>query len=180
RSIRNLARRLPERLREPGDHLRVDRIVLRQTSGRQSKAADPLGVDNPHLDALLVQHVTPFALIAATCLHHRLAHCVFAKPSHQLAMTLCGIRERLPQSEAANARIHLVLGHIDADDNALILCHHPLPSLLDPGSKAHATVRVEEDTGSVPRSDQQALRLWGVTGSVPATGGWLEPPVRAF
>src|SRR6267378_3958264 len=44
----------------------------------------------------------------------------------------------------------------------------------------HATVRVEEDTGSVPRSP---------TGSWPSstnglrssgTGGWLEPPVRTF
>jgi hypothetical protein len=35
----------------------------------------------------------------------------------------------------ANARIHLVLRHIDADDNEIILCHHPLPSLLGSGSK---------------------------------------------
>src|SRR5262249_40665695 len=32
-------------------------------------------------------------------------------------------------------RIHLVLRHVDADDNAIILCHHPLPSLLGSGSK---------------------------------------------
>jgi hypothetical protein len=60
---------------------------------------------------------------------------VLAQPSHQLAVTLWGARERLPQCEPANAGIHLVLGHIDTDDNAIILCHHPLPSLLGTGSK---------------------------------------------
>src|SRR5438105_15878414 len=41
----------------------------------------------------------------------------------------------MPQGVRANAGIHLVLGDIDAHDNEIILCHHPLPSLLGTGSK---------------------------------------------
>jgi len=133
--IVRLTRRIAECLGEPGDHLRIDHIVLGQTSGRQRKAADPLGVDDPNLDAGLAQHLGPGPLIAAARLHHRLAHLVLAKPGHQLAVTLCSARVRLPQRQRANARIHLVLGHIDAHDNHFILCHHPLPSLLGSGSK---------------------------------------------
>src|ERR1700730_7066526 len=66
---------------------------------------------------------------------------------------------RAPQEErfatvtdVSNSRIHLVLGDIDTDDNQIILCHHPAPFLARSGLEAHATVRVEEDTGSVPRS----------------------------
>jgi hypothetical protein len=54
RGIGNLARCLAKRFSEPGDHLRVDRIVLRQTPGRQRKIADPPRIDNPHLDAGVV------------------------------------------------------------------------------------------------------------------------------
>src|SRR6185437_7550623 len=174
RGIRDLARHLAERLGEPSDHLRVDGIVLRQASGRQRKAADPPGIDNPHLDAGVVQHVAPFALVATTCLHHRLAHLVFAKPGNQLAMTLCGVRERLPKCELANAGIHLVLGHVNADDNEIVLCHHPLPSLLGSGSKPLQLFGLRKTSGAVPRSYDRLCRLWGVTGSVPATGGFVR------
>src|SRR5206468_12587754 len=44
------------------------------------------------------------------------------------------------------------------------------PFLARCGLEALATVRVEEDTGAVPRSNR-LCRLWGVAGSVPATGG---------
>src|SRR5882724_6574389 len=43
-----------------------------------------------------------------------------------------------------------------------------------------ATVRVEEDTGSVPRSPPGSKGLRARTGSDPATGGWSEPPVPTF
>src|SRR6266481_7394199 len=56
------------------------------------------------------------------------------------------------QRQRTNANIHLVLGDIDTRDNEIILCHHPAPFLARSGLQAHATVRVEEDTGSVPRS----------------------------
>src|ERR1700724_1692046 len=174
RGIRDLARRLAERLGEPGDHLRVDRIVLRQTSGRLRKAADPPGIDNPHLDAGVVQHVAPFTLVTATCLHHRLAHLVFAKPDSQLAAPLEGVRESLPQFEPANAGIHLVLGHINTDDNDLILCHHPLPSLLGSGSKPFQLFGLRKTPELSLALITRLYRLWGVTGSVPATGGFAR------
>src|ERR1700726_716195 len=81
-------------------------------------------------------------------------------------------------TDVANARIHLVLGDIDTDDNQIILCHHPAPFLARSGLEAHATVRVEKDTGSVPRSPSGCRGLTHETGSDPATGGWSEPPVR--
>src|SRR5215475_13142303 len=54
------------------------------------------------------------------------------------------------------------------------------PFLARFGLEALATVRVEEDYRSCPSLLYRLYRLWGVTGSVPATGGWLEPPVRTF
>src|ERR1700743_2984864 len=171
--IARLAWGLVKRLRKPGDHLRVDRIVLGQPPGRQRKAADPLGVDNPDLDASVVQHFAPFTLVTAACLHHRLAHLVLAEPGNQLAVTLCGVRAALPQCKCANARIHLALGDIDADDNEIVLCHHPLPSLLGSGSKPLQLFGLRK-TPELSLALTQAYRFWGVTGSVPATGGFAE------
>src|SRR5260370_9820685 len=83
------------------------------------------------------------------------------------------------QRQRTNANIHLVLGDIDSRDNEIILCHHPAPFLARFGLQARATVRVEEDTGSVPRSPAGSCGLRARTGSDPATGGpW--PPVRVF
>src|SRR6202012_1508480 len=62
----------------------------------------------------------------------------------------------------------------------IALCHDPAPFLARFGLKARATVRVEEDTGSVPRSPSGSRGLRARTGSDPATGGWSEPPVRTF
>jgi transcription termination factor Rho len=59
RGIVRLARRLAKGLGEPGDHLCIDRIVLGKASGRYCEAADPLRVDNPHLDAGLAHHPGP-------------------------------------------------------------------------------------------------------------------------
>src|ERR1700750_133304 len=56
---------------------------------------------------------------------------------------------------------------------------HSLPCSVR-AQKAHATVRVEEDTGSVPRSPTGSQGLRARSGSDPATGGWSEPPVRTF
>src|SRR5450432_150553 len=89
-------------------------------------------------------------------------------------MTLCGVRERLPQCESANAGIHLVFGHVNTDDNEIVLCHHPLPSLLGSGSKPLQLFGLRKTTGAVPCSDLRLCRLWGVTGSVPATGGFAR------
>src|ERR1700743_691232 len=138
-----------------------------------AKAADPLGVDNPDLDASVVQHFAPFTLVTAACLHHRLAHLVLAEPGNQLAVTLCGVRAALPQCKCANARIHLALGDIDADDNEIVLCHHPLPSLLGSGSKPLQLFGLRK-TPELSLALTQAYRFWGVTGSVPATGGFAE------
>ena len=172
RGIVGLARRLAECLGEPGDHLRVDRIVLGQPSGRQREAANPLGIDNPHLDAGLAQHLGPVTLIAAARLHHRLVHLVLAKPGNQLAVTLRGVRERLPQCDSV--RMHastLSLATSMPDDNQIILCHHPLPSLLGTGSKPLQLFGLRK-TPELSLALIQALSPLGATGSVPATGGW--------
>src|SRR6266702_5635185 len=165
-----LARRLAECLGEPGNHLRVDRIVLGRPAGRQREAADPLGVDDPHLDAGLAQQLGPDALVAATCLHHRLVHLVLSKPANQLAVALYGVGKRLPRCKRANARIHLVLGDIDTHDNAIILCHHPLPSLRGSGSKPLQLFGLRK-TPELSLALLQAPSPLGATGSVPATGG---------
>ncbi len=44
RGIVDLTRRFAKCLGKPGNHLRVDRIVLGQAPCRQREAADPLGV----------------------------------------------------------------------------------------------------------------------------------------
>src|SRR5215470_18155750 len=102
---------------------------------------------------------------------------MLAEPGNQLAVTLCGVREGPPQCEPANARIHLVLRHVDADDNAIILCHHPLPSLLGSGSKPLQLFGLRK-TPELSLALVQALSPLGAAGSVPATGGCGQPPVR--
>src|ERR1700681_3912010 len=119
----------------------------------------------------MAQHLGPVPLIAAARLHDCLVHLVLAKPGNQLAVTLCGARERLPQCQRANARIHLVLGDVDADDNQIILCHRPLPSLLGSGSKPLQLFGLRK-TPELSLALIQALSPLGATGSVPATGGW--------
>src|SRR6202030_2416245 len=133
-----------------------------------------------HLDAGRTQRLCPPPFIAAARLHHRLACFVLAKPGNQFALTFRSTRICLPKRQRAHACIHLVLGDVDTDDNEIVLCHHPAPFLARFGLKARATVRVEEDTGSVPRSLTGSCGLRARTGSDPATGGWSEPPVRTF
>jgi hypothetical protein len=154
-----LARCFGEGLGEPGDHLRIDRIVLGEASGRAGEAAHPLRVDDPDFDAGLAQRLGPVLLITAGSLHGRLADPVFAKPADQRALPLRGTGERLPLRQRANARIHLVLGHINTDDNDLTLCHHPLPSLLGSGSKPVQLfgLRKTPDLSLAPR---QALKAF--------------------
>ncbi len=89
-------------------------------------------------------------------------------------MTLCGVGERLPQTETANAGIHLVFGHVDTDDNEIVLCHHPLPSLLGSGSKPLQLFGLRKTTGAVPRSDQQALPPLGRNGLSSSDGRFCE------
>src|SRR6476660_9314492 len=96
---------------------------------------------------------------------------MLAKPGNQLAVPLCCARPSLPQFERANARIYFVLGHIDAHDTRIILCHHPLPSLLGSGSKPLQLFGLRK-TPELSLALLQALSPLGATGSVPATGGW--------
>src|SRR5882762_11634874 len=111
-------------------------------------------------------------------LARRLAECP-GEPGDQLAVTLCTARARQPQRSQANARIHLVLGDIDTHDNEIILCHHPLPSLLGSGSKPLQLFGLRK-TPELSLALLQALSPLGATGSVPATGGSQQPPVRTF
>jgi hypothetical protein len=148
--IVGLALGLAEGFGKPGDHLRIDHIVFGQPPSRSGEAAHPLRIDDPDFDIGLAQRLGPVPLVAAACLHHCLGHLVLAKPRDQLPPSLHGAWERPPLRQRANARIHL--GHVDTDDNEIVLCHHPAPFLARSGLEAHATVRVEEDTGSVPCS----------------------------
>src|SRR4029434_949661 len=76
-------------------------------------------------------------------------------------------RERLPLGYRANACIHLVLGHIDTDDNDLILCHHPLPSLLGSGSQPVQLFGLREtpDLSLAPRQAQRPMSANGLRSS---------------
>src|SRR4051794_7212320 len=89
---------------------------------------------------------------------------MLAKPSNQLAPPLRRARFRPSERQRANACIHLVLGDVETHDNAIILCHHPAPFLARSGLEAPATVRVEEDTGSVPRSPSGSPRPLSTNG----------------
>src|SRR5207244_1492744 len=127
-----------------------------------------------NFDFGVTQRFGPLAFVAAARLHHRLADFLPAQPRSQLAPALNRACKRTPQRQRANANIHLVFGNIDSRDNEIILCHHPAPFLARSGLEAHATVRVEEDTGPVPRSPTGSQGLRARSGSGPATGGWLR------
>ena len=76
----------------------------------------------------------------------------------------------------ADAGVDFALCDIEADKSRL-LWHHPTPFLARAGSHAHATVRVEEDAGPVPRSP--AGSALGAHGLRSGDGRLLEqPPVR--
>src|SRR5690242_772973 len=80
-----------------------------------------------------------------------------------------------------NARMHTSTLSFDtsipATTGSFCAIVHSLPCSF--GLEALATVRVEEDTGAVPRSVTGSMPL-GAAGSVPATGGSDQPPVRTF
>src|SRR5829696_1762203 len=135
RGILDLAWRLAECLGKPGDHLRVNLIVFCKASSRFREAPNPFWIDNSHFETCLTQRLGPGTLVAAACLHHRLADLMLAKPRNQTASPRRGRREGPPLCYGPNACIHLVLGNIDPDDNQIILCHHPLPSLPGTGLK---------------------------------------------
>ena len=175
-----LARRLAKCLGKPGDHLRVDRIVLGQPSGRQRKAADPLGIDNPHLDAGLAarcaiharsRHSPPSLPLPTWCLRSQAA---------SLRWPCVRAQARLPQATPTNARIHLVFGDIDTHDNAIILCHHPLPSLLGSGSKPLQLFGLRK-TPELSLALTQAIAAFGALRAQFQQRAVLrEPPVRTF
>src|SRR6201996_5375670 len=87
----------------------------------------------------------------------------------------CGDHGRCSDTPAAmrarECTHHLVLCDVDTHDNEIILCHHPLPSLLGSGSKPLQLFGLRK-TPELSLALTQALSLLGATGSVPATGGW--------
>src|ERR1700692_2759519 len=97
-------------------------------------------------------------------------------PNHAISLrrSCTGVGQGPFQKNPGKAATTLVLGNIDTDDNEIVLCHHPIPFLARSGLEAHATVRVEEDTGSVPRSPSGSRGLTHETGSDPATGGFTR------
>src|SRR5215475_15443385 len=62
--------RVSESLGEPGDHRRIDRIVLGEPPGRSGEVAHPLRVDDPDFDAGLAQRLGPVPLVAARSEEH--------------------------------------------------------------------------------------------------------------
>src|SRR6266568_5716246 len=137
-----LARSGGERLGEPGDHRRVDRVVLGKTSRRFGEVANPLGIDDPDSDAGRAQSLGPTPFISATGLHHRRRNAVLAQPSDHLLLTLQRARPRQTDPQRPDKPIDLRLRNVDAD-NPAVLCHPPIPFLARPGSHALATVRVK-------------------------------------
>lgn len=133
--IVDLAGSLAECLGEPGDHLRVDLVIFRKASRRFRKVANPFGIDDPYFKTCLAQRLGPYLLVAAACLHHCLADPMLAKPCNQTPSPRRGCWASPPLRYGPNARINLVFGNIDADDNQIVLCHHPLPSLPGTGSQ---------------------------------------------
>src|SRR5690348_16932512 len=105
---------------------------------------------------------------------------MFAKPGNQPAMPLCAAGAVLPQCQCADARVYLVLGHIDADDNEIILCHHPLPSLLGTGSKPLQLFGLRKNTGAVPRSVTSSAAFGAQRAQFQRRAVLREPPVRTF
>src|SRR5438067_11270875 len=87
---------LAEGLGKPSDYLRIDAIVLGQSSSRTGEVAHPLRVDDPDFDISFAQRLAPVAFVAATGLHYRLAHLVASQPGNQLASSLRSARKRLP------------------------------------------------------------------------------------
>src|SRR5262249_34753303 len=146
-----------ESLGDRADHAGTDRLFLGGLSSRPGEVAPPLRIDDPPEEASLAQRLGPVAFVAATGLHHGLAHFIPAQPGDQLAPPLRAARERLAPRQRANARIHLVFGHIDPDDNEIVLCHHPLPSLLGSGSKPMQLFGLRKTPG-LSHAPRQALR----------------------
>ena len=94
RSIGLPADAVGKRLAEPGDHAGVDPVGLGQLAGRLSEATHPLGIDDPHLEPVILQQPRPAPLVAPAGLHHRLVHLVLRDPLHQLAAARRRVRER--------------------------------------------------------------------------------------
>jgi hypothetical protein len=157
-----------KRLGELGDRLGVDRIVLVEPPGGFGEVPDPFRIDDPDFNAGRAQRFRPASLIAAARLHHRPADPVCAQPCDQIGLSFRGARRRQVQSLRTNAGVDFALCDIEAD-NARLMWHTRTPFLARAGSRAHATVRVEEDARPVPRFP--AVSPVVATGSDPATGG---------
>src|SRR5215208_7452731 len=82
-----------------------------------------------------------------------------------------GRRLGTPAAMRAREGTHpMCLGHIDADDNQIILCHHPLPSLLGAGSKPLQLFGLRK-TPELSLALRQALSPLGRSGLSSSTGG---------
>ena len=97
--------------------------------------------------------------------------------SNYVSPTRCS--EGPPLCSGPNACIYLALGNIDTDDNQIVLCHHPLPSLPGTGSKPLQLFGLRKTpelslaliTGSV---------AFGRNGLSSGNGRLVEPPVVTF
>src|SRR5207244_8597940 len=99
------------------------------------------------------------------------------RPGHRLP-TLRRTRLRQPLVTRAKARLHLTLGHIDAD-NPLTLWHPPTPFLARPGSRAQATVRVKGRHRTCP-SLSLRVHLRDTRAQLQRRAVAAQPPVRTF
>jgi hypothetical protein len=112
----------------------------RSSPGRFGEAAHPLGIDDPDFDAGLTHRFGPVSLVAAGSFHSCLADLVLAHPAAMLAGPLRCSGRSAGETTIESTHPPCPRPHQYRRQH-LILCHHPLPSLLGSGS-ARATVRV--------------------------------------
>src|ERR1700685_3978163 len=176
----SLARRLAERLGKPGDHLSIDCIILGKPSGRLSEAAK-----------------LALVLRSAPQCQHRTAPCaIHARNRHSPPSPPC-----LPAACAARQPVCGDLGRYwdRSVVTPMLECTGPpcpwrrrcprqrdhlvsssTPFLARFGLEALATVRVEEDTGAVPRSNTGFAAFGALRAQFQQRAGLRQPPVRTF
>src|SRR5690349_20436265 len=133
-----LTRCVAERLGEPSDHLRVDRIVLGKPPGRQREAAHPLGVDNPnprmHASTLSLATSMPTTTRSFCTIIHSLPCSVRA----QRPLQLFGLR-KTPELSLALTQAHRPLG---ATGSA------PATGGSDPTARSHILTDLPDTRGA--------------------------------
>jgi hypothetical protein len=129
----SLAEWMAKHLAEPGDHARIDRIILGQLPRRLGEVTHSIGIDDHHFHTGPAQQCSPAPLVTAAGLHHRFVNFMLFQPCQQLATALSAVGKGRFRAKP-DRRIDLPFGNIDADKCPL-LCHPPAPFLARAGSR---------------------------------------------